>query len=109
MKKLLLIIIAICFLASVAYAAETYTPVTEDDQVTDINQVKIKHRVTTEKHTDKVYTLPGIDAQIAKIQARITHLQGDITDLQALRVLILKEAEKVKLKKDKPPKEMEVK
>lgn len=109
MKKLLLTIITICFLFSVAYAAETFIPVTQDNEVTDINQVKIKKRITTEKHVDEIYTLPQIDAQITKIQVRIEHLQGDIAVLQTLRESILQEAKKIKLKVDESPKEEEIK
>lgn len=108
MKKLLLTIIVICFLVSVAYAKQTFIPITQDNEVTNINQVKIKKRITTEKHVDEIYTLPQIDAQIAKVQIRIEHLQGDIAVLQTLRKSILQEAKKVKLKIDKPLKEMEV-
>ena len=105
MKKALLMIITVCFLASVAYATGTFIPVTKDNEVTNINQVKITKRITEEKHIDKTYTLPGIDAKIDKVQARIIHLQGDITELQELRVLILKEAEKIVLKIDELPEE----
>jgi len=95
MKKILFAVITIYFLFSVAHASETYIPITKDYEVTDINQVKIKHRITTENHIDETYTLPEIDAQIAKIQVRINHLQGDIEVLQVLRGLILAEAEKI--------------
>jgi len=104
MKKALLMIITVCFLASIVYATGTFIPVTKDNEVTNINQVKITKRITEEKHIDKTYTLSGIDAQIAKVQARITHLQGDITELQELRALILKEVKKIVLKIDKLPK-----
>ena len=108
MRKILFIVITVCFLASVAYATETFISVTKDNEVTNINQVKITKRIIEEKHIDKTYTLSGIDAQIAKIQARIEHLQGDITELQALRALVLDKAEEVKLKVDEPP-EKEIK
>ena len=88
---------------------KTYSLITKDDEVTSINQVKIKERTTEESNVDEVYTLPDVDVQIAKKQARIVHLQGDITELQALRVLVLKEAEEVRLKVDVAPKEEEVK
>ena len=87
----------------------TYSLITKDDEVTNINQVKIKERTTEESNVDEVYTLPDVDVQIAKKQARIVHLQGDITELQALRVLVLDKAEDVKLKVDVAPKDEEVK
>ena len=88
---------------------KTYSLITKDGEVSSINQVKIKERTTEESNVDEVYTLPDVDVQIAKKQARIEHLQGDITELQALRVLVLDKAEDVKLKVDVAPKDMEVK
>jgi len=88
---------------------KTYSLITKDDEVTNINQVKIKERTTEESNVDEVYTLPDVDVQIAKKQARIEHLQGDIAELQALRVLVLDKAEEVKLKVDVAPKDEEVK
>ena len=88
---------------------KTYSLITNDDEVTSINQVKIKERTTEESNVDEVYTLPDVDVQIAKKQVRIEHLQGDITELQALRTLVLNKAKKIKLKVDAAPKEEEVK
>ena len=88
---------------------KTYSLITKDDEVTNINQVKIKERTTEESNVDEVYTLPDVDVQIAKKQARIVHLQGDITELQALKTLVLNEAKKIKLKVDLAPKDVEVK
>ena len=85
---------------------KTYSLITKDDEVTSINQVKIKERTTEETNIDEVYTLPDVDVQIAKKQARIEHLQGDITELQALRALVLDKVEEVKLKVDVAPKKM---
>ena len=87
---------------------ESYMSITKNDEVTDINQVKIKRSIITEVHDDTEYTLEEIDDKIAKVQARIEHLQGDITELQTLRATILAEAKKVKLKIDLPPEKMEV-
>ena len=88
---------------------KVYSLITKDDEVTNIDQVKVNERVTEESNVDKVYTLPDVDSQIAKKQARIEHLQGDIAELQALRTLVLNEAKKIKLKVDVAPKEEEVK
>ena len=85
---------------------KTYSLITKNDEVTSINQVKIKERTTEETNIDEVYTLPDVDVQIAKKQARIEHLQGDITELQALRALVLDKVEEVKLKVDVAPKKM---
>ena len=88
---------------------KTYSLITKDDEVTNIDQVKVNERVTEESNVDKVYTLPDVDVQIAKKQVRIEHLQGDIAELQALRTLVLNEAKKIKLKVDVAPKDEEVK
>jgi len=88
---------------------KTYSLITKDDEVTSINQVEVKERTTEESNVDEIYTLPDVDVQIAKKQARIVHLQGDITELQALKTLVLNEAKKIKLKVDLAPKDVEVK
>ena len=88
---------------------KVYSLITKDDEVTNIDQVKVNERVTEESNVDKVYTLPDVDGQIAKKQARIVHLQGDIAELQVLRTLVLDKAEDVKLKVDVVPKDEEVK
>ena len=88
---------------------KTYSLITKDDEVSSIDQVKINERTTEESNVYEVYTLPDVDVQIAKKQARIVHLQGDITELQALRTLVLNKAKKIKLKVDVAPKDEEVK
>lgn len=81
-------------------ATETLIAITQDFEVTEIDQVEIKKRIIEEKHTDTTYTLPSIDEEIAKKQARIDHLNGDIAELQALRTKLLAEVKKVKLRVD---------
>lgn len=104
MKTLMIMITAILFAASISFAAETFAPVTQDDEVVEIDQVKVKKTITTSSSTDTVYTLQKIDSDITKKQARISHLQGNIVELQALRAKVLIEAKKVKLRElDKTP------
>ena len=86
---------------------KVYSLITKDDEVSSINQVEVKERTTEESNVDEVYTLPDVDVQIAKKQARIEHLQGDITELQDLRTVILNEAKKITLKVDELLKKME--
>jgi TolA-binding protein len=78
-----------------------YMVITEDDVVADVGQVTVRKRVTKEVTDDSIYTLESIDAEIAKKQERIAHLNGDITELQSLRAKVLAEAKKVKLLVDK--------
>jgi TolA-binding protein len=106
MKKLIAII-ALTLFASTSFAAETFVPVTKDNEVVSINDVQVKKVITTEVVEEKAYTLPQIDADIAKIQARITHLQGDIAVLQELKAKIETEVKKVILKKAEEPKPIE--
>jgi len=87
------------------YAADEFIPITPDNAVTSINQVKVKKVITTQVTDEKTYTLPEIDAEIDKVQARIDHLKGDISVLQATKTKILKQAGKVKLLVDVPPPE----
>ena len=84
-----------------------FKPITKDNEVTDINQVEIEKEVIVETSEKEIFTLPKIDDQIAKIQARIEHLQGDITELETLRLNIIAEAEKVKLRIDVEPEILE--
>jgi TolA-binding protein len=106
MKKLIIAATILLF-AFPAFAAEEFVPVTKDSEVTSIDQVQVKKVVTEQKIDETVYTLPQIDADIAKIQARIDHLQGDIDKLKALKASVLKEAEKIELKKEEAPKPIE--
>lgn len=107
MKKTIIAIIALTLFASTAFAAETFTPVTKDNEVTSIDQVQVKKVITKQVEEETVYSMPQIDGQIAKIQARIDHLQGDIDVLKVLKAKILKEAEKVQLKVEEIPKPIE--
>ena len=81
-------------------ATETFAPITKDYEVTEISQVEIRKRVTEEKRIDTTYTLPSVDEEIAKKQARIDHLNGDIAELQTLRAKLLVEVNKIKLRVD---------
>lgn len=105
MKRLILTITAVLFMTSASYAAEVFVPITGDNEVTSIDQVKIKGTVTESQHTNSIYTLPSIDSKIAKKQARIEHLQADIVELQMLRGKVETEAKKIVLKVDVPPEE----
>jgi len=84
-----------------------FKPITKDNEVTDINQVEIEKEVIVETSEKEIFTLPKIDVKIDKIQARIEHLQGDITELETLRLNIIGEAEKVKLRIDVEPEILE--
>lgn len=106
MKKLMLAL-TICLFTLPTYAEETFTVITKDNEVTSVDAVQVKKAVTTEQTAEEILTLRNIDSQIAAKQARIAHLQKDVTDLQALRATVLKEAEKVVLKEVEPPSEPE--
>lgn len=105
--SLILTSLLLLFYCQISFAEETFVPVTKDNEVISINDVQIKKVITKEIVEEKAYTLPQIDGQIAKIQARITHLQGDITALQELKAKIQAEAKKVILKKAEEPKPIE--
>lgn len=107
MKKTIIAIIALTLFASTVFAAEQFVPVTKDNEVTSIDQVQVEKVITKQVEEKTVYTIPQIDADIAKIQARIDHLQGDIDVLKALKAKILAEAEKVQLKVEETPKPIE--
>lgn len=102
MKKLILAL-TICLFTLPAYAKEVFTPLTKDNVVTSVDAVEVKKAVTTQQTNEEILTLRKIDDQIVAKQARIAHLQKDVTDLQALRATVLKEAEKVVLKEVEEP------
>jgi len=85
----------------------TFKLITKDNEVTDINQVEVEKEVIVETSEKEIFTLPKIDAEIDKIQARIEHLQGDIAELETLRLNVLAEVEKVELKIDVEPEILE--
>lgn len=103
MKKLILALI-VCLFTIPAFAEELFTPVTKDNEVTSVDAVEVRKAIVTQQTEEKILTLRKIDADITKIQARIDHLNGDIADLQALRVKVLAQAEKVVLKPVEKPK-----
>ena len=105
--SLILTSLLLMFYCQISFAEETFVPVTKDNEVVSINDVQVKKVITKEVSEEKAYTLPQIDGQIAKIQARITHLQGDIVVLQELKAKIQAEAEKVILKTVEEPKPIE--
>lgn len=106
MKKLILIL-TICLFTLPAYAQEVFTSITKDNEVTSVDAVEVKKAIVTQQTNEEVLTLRKVDGQIAAKQARIAHLQKDITDLQALRAKVLKEAEKIILKPVEEPKPSE--
>lgn len=79
----------------------TFTPITKNDEVTELNQVEVKRTIKNEVIEEEILSLPNIDQKIEKIQSRIDHLQSDIDELMVLRNRIENEAKKVKLRKDK--------
>lgn len=98
MKTVLFTITTFFFLISVSFAEPTFSVITQDDKVTSIDQVRVQCRDTKTEDVTTTYTLPAINAKIAKKQARIAHLEGDISRLQALRAKVDGEARKVKLR-----------
>ena len=105
--SLILMSLLLMTYSKISFAEETIVPVTKDNEVVSLNDVQVKKVITKEVVEEKVYTLQQIDADISKIQARITHLQGDIAVLEALKAKIETEAKKVILKKEEAPKPIE--
>lgn len=106
MKKLMIALMIYLFTLP-AYAQETFTPVTKDNEVTSVDAVQVKKAIVIQNTSEEILTLRKIDADIAKIQERIDHLNGDIDILKALRDKVLKEAGKVVLKPVEEPKPIE--
>lgn len=103
MKKLMILAISIALFRFSAYAADTYIPVTPDDTVETLEEVVVKKSTPVTKEQN--WSLNTIDRQIADIEAnkldcqeRIADWDTRITELQAMKPLVEKEAKKVKLK-----------
>lgn len=102
MKKSLIILLVLTLSASLALAAN-YSAVTGDNEVEELEQVKVKS--TEQVAQETVYSLADIDRQVAEIQANIATYEQTIADWQArlallaeMRIAIEKEAKKIKLK-----------
>ena len=73
-----------------------YTPITEDDTVYTIEEVQVEQ---AEDVIDKsTMTLAYLDTEISVTNTRMNELQTKLTELQATRIKVHTEAEKVKLK-----------
>ena len=97
MKYLLMTFSLIVLLASPVLGAEVFVPLTQDNTVETIGEVKVQGTVTTQVDTVTNYRLPDIDDLVSDKQAAIAVLEAEIVVLQALRVSVLAQAEKVVL------------
>ncbi len=80
--------------------AKLYEAKTKDDEVTDKNMVQVEETQDVEKKT--TYTLAYINTRIAVLQAQVTNIQTEITELEILKTAVDFEAEKVILKVIEP-------
>ena len=100
MKRVFITLIAAIFLiAGVAIAGQTYAPESLDNTVEQRNQVEVKETDTSTVVEYKLYTLMQIDLDIAALDAKIQLYKDMKTALQAVRVLVETEADKVVLAK----------
>ena len=97
MKKLFVMFGLTVLLASPVFGAEVFVPLTQDNTVETIEEVKVQGTVTAQVDTVTNYRLPDIDDLIADKQATIAVLESEIVVLQALRASVLAQAEKVVL------------
>ena len=95
MKTLMTALILTLVLAPLAFATN-YSPLSKDGEVTAIEDVQIRKAVPSEQ-VDTV-SLKDLNAQIARIDAKISALQDKRATLVAERKLVAIEAGKVKLK-----------
>lgn len=98
MKRVLVIAIAAIFLAGIAIAGQTYAPESQDNTVEQRNQVEVKETDTSTIVKTKILTLMQIDLDIEALDARIQLYKDMKVALQAVRVLVEAEAERVVLK-----------
>jgi len=112
MKKLI-IILAIVFMTSMAFAESVFEAVTPDGKETDIGKVKVRETINIEnKIIDAIklqiptWTLPEprmhrlelIDKEIADLEAQRDKITAQIAEKQSLRDKVGVEAKKVVLK-----------
>ena len=102
MRKIIILALSIIFIGTLVYA-ETFSPVTKDNEVENIEQVKIKGAKKID--SEVIYTLSDIDAELALIGKNIEKYQAQIAEwedrqsfLLDLRIYIEEEAKKIKLK-----------
>ncbi len=99
MKRVFITAIAVIFLtAEVAIAGQTYAPESKDNTVEQRNQVEVKETDTSTVVKTKILTLMQIDLDLDALDARIQLYRDMKTALQAVRVLVQAEADKVILK-----------
>lgn len=106
-KTALLITVIILCTFTLSMADGSYSVITKDNEVQDLDAVQVKKTITTSTTKEEVITIRDINAKIATIQARIDHLQGDIESLNTLKSKVTTEASKVTLKKAEPMKDIE--
>lgn len=100
MKRIFITVIAAIFLITgIAIAGQTYAPESLDNTVENRNQVEVKETDTSTVVKEKILTLMQIDLDLAALDARIQRYQDVITALEAVRVLVEVEANKVILNK----------
>ncbi len=102
MKRIIVVLMAIGFLATGLAFAKTYKPVTGDNEVLDINDVQVKETDVISVTNSRVTSLKAVDYAIAQLDLQIAALQAAKAAWVALRPLILTEAEKVALKVPEP-------
>ena len=96
MKKILLILVVMSFIAIPAMAQDSYKALTKDNEVESKEEVIVQR--TKPVNEVSTLTLDQVDEKIADIDAEIARLQAKKTIWQAVRVEVDKEAAKVSLK-----------
>ena len=82
--------------------AKTYKPETKDNEVYNVEDVKVKETDIINVTNTLNFTLKEVDFNISSLDAQITVLQATKAAWIALRPIIQTEAEKVILKKPDP-------
>ena len=98
MKPILSLLILL--LATPCFAnKDVYTVISEDDEVTSVNEVRVKRTIQPPKR-DVILTLSHANKQIRRWTARKELAEAKIAEWEDIRDIILPKVNKVKLKKE---------
>ncbi len=82
--------------------AKTYSPETKNNEVWNVEDVKVKETDVISVTNTSSFTLNEVDFNITSLDSQIAVLQATKANWVTLRPIIQAEAEKVELKKPEP-------
>ena len=93
--RILAVLAVSVLLVTPVMGADSYVPVTPDNEVETVGQVKVIRLMSIPMQ--QPYTLNVIDAQLADYANQISRIEQEMSDLTEIRGKVAPEAAKVKL------------